>query len=160
MELYKVVDIESRYGSNWAMFKESFLDQNSERYNEGRRFRDNHPELFPQYLKGSKLQALHETLGFMLFEKEWQADTFMQHNFVFPSNVEIIRVVALDTPINRNYDEACIIHGCGLHITNLEYAKMVNEKQGIFEEFDMNSGITFGRSTISFVTAYRIVVLD
>lgn len=160
MELYKVVDIESRYGSNWAMFQESYQDQNSERYNEGRRFRDNHPELFPQYLKGSKLQALPDTLGFMLFEKEWQAQAFINGNFIFPSNIEIIRIAALDDPIVRESYEVCIIHGCGLHITNLEYAKMVNEKQGIFEEFDMNSGITFGRSTISFVTAYRIVVLD
>jgi len=161
MELYKVVEKEERYGSNWAMYKESYVK--TQTYEEGIQFRDAHPELFPQYLKGSKLQALQSTLGFMLFEKLWQAERFMDGNFVFKDQVEIIKVVPLDEPIIRPRENTIILHGCGLHIDILKHVNKIRQ-----DKQSMNSqvwalydhGITYGVSTISFITSYKLVVLD
>jgi len=74
---YKVVEKETRWGLNWALFKKYLEDVGTpEDYNKGLRFRRDHPEFFPRYIKGHVVKAVPRTPGILCFASKDAARRF------------------------------------------------------------------------------------
>ena len=76
---YKVVEKRTRWCTNWAIFKYHMLEDGTpEEYAKGLKFKKEHPEYFPRYLKDSIVEAAPGSLGIMCFPEKLYALWFME----------------------------------------------------------------------------------
>ncbi len=74
MIVCKVVEKQTRWGSNWMLFKSDCQD--SSLFSLGERFRKNHPEFFPRYFKGRIVKAAPNSIGILCFSSMTAARVF------------------------------------------------------------------------------------
>ena len=117
---YKVVEEMTRWGTNWAVFKQYILDKGThEEYLKGLKFRREHPEYFPKYLKDSIVKAAPQSLGIMCFSKKKHAEAFIRR--LQCEDLIIIRVKGLGQ--KRSIFDYEVITGCGVRPWWLETKK-------------------------------------
>lgn len=117
MVLYKVVQKNTRFGSNWAIFSEKYI-RREETLKEYKKFRKDHPDLFPRYLKGIILTANPITIGFMMFKEIYNAELF-QELIDLKETTKIIEIEPLGQTKTYNGTDKCILQNCGGNPKNL-----------------------------------------
>ena len=111
MVVFKVVEKQTRWCSNWMIFKHSYQigECTSSWFSAGVRFRKKHPEYFPRYLKGHIIYAAPNSAGIMCFLYKSQAEKFRKRHSC-DGNAFIIKVRGIGTP--RVVEE--VVNGCGV----------------------------------------------
>ncbi len=87
MIVYKVVEKKTRWGSNWTIFKHSYI--RSVAAKNAVKFRKKHPEFFPHYYKGRVIKAAPDSPGIMCFETRRAAETFIFKTGIFSTAITI-----------------------------------------------------------------------
>lgn len=73
MIAYKVVEKNTRHGSNWAIYR-NFCKS---RPHLDSKIRKKYPQYFPRYLKGTTVKAATGSVGIMCFEDKTDAQRFL-----------------------------------------------------------------------------------
>lgn len=113
--LYKVVERQTRWGTNWMVFKHQH-SKDKEIYLKGLKFRKEHPEFFPHYFRGKIIKAVPGSLGIMCFSRRDYAEQFMK-SLCLGEMAIIVRVKPLG--IGRSIDT--VIPVCASCPWNLEF---------------------------------------
>lgn len=113
---FKVVEKKTRWGSNWALFKDLLMDCeiSPEKCYKGLKFRREHPEFFPHYYKGHTVKAVPGTAGIMCFPTRADAERF-RDDCRYRGRFIIIEVKGIGSP--RKVDQ--VIEWCGSRPWNL-----------------------------------------
>ena len=112
MIAYKVVEKQTRWGSNWMMFKDYLADKEISRlvlvYRIGLNFRKKNPEFFPRYFRGSVVKAAPKSKGILCFETKQHAENFIS-DFFLKHRATVVKVQGIGRA--RRIDS--VIRGCG-----------------------------------------------
>lgn len=130
---YKVVDRETRLGSNWMLF---IMRHNYHIYDmwiilRAYIFRFTHRKFFPVYKKGKTLTADFKSPGFMLFNTYDAAIRFI-NQYQLGNFANIIKVEAL-YPVYK-VPNRFFISGCGDNPWKLRTIKTIDNQGVLFEE--------------------------
>lgn len=106
---YKAVEKQTRHCSNWTLYKTHLPTARVCKY------RRDHPEWFPRYLKGRTIKEVPGSVGILCFELRIDAFHFIKNYKRTSIDWLIIQVRG----INRREDIRSLIGGCGLYPTNL-----------------------------------------
>lgn len=100
---YKAVEKQTRHCSNWAIYKTLCRESRVLKY------RRDHPEWFPRYLKGRTIKEAPGSVGILCFEHNIDALHFIRSYDGI--NWLIIQVKG----IGKQRDLDCLISGCGCY---------------------------------------------
>lgn len=127
MIAYKVVNKETRDGSNWTMFindkfynKYAKEDKIKDGLRAAKEFKKQHPEYFPKYKKDTIVYAAPGSVGIMCFETAENAYDFI-HRYDLNSRAKAIKVDGIGRAKRKNIKITC---GCGSNpgnLTNIHY---------------------------------------
>lgn len=108
---FKVVEKQTRWGTNWTLFKSYY--KRTSKFSKVERFRKAHPEFFPHYYKGHVVKAAPHSLGIMCFSKRSDAERFEE--IISCGRTIIIKVKGIGKPryVSR------VVADCGLDPRNL-----------------------------------------
>lgn len=161
--LYKVVQKGTRFGSNWAIFSRKLKDkkEHQDEYNEGLRYRKEHPELFPRYFKGHIIEAPKYTIGLMMFTDLYTAILFQKMHSGLSATTKVIRVEPLDEVYNLPKGFS-IIGNCGSKIQNLNLVRFAGDRRN--ENIDIYTShkykLAYIQKAAGIVTCHKIKVLE
>ena len=106
---FKVVEKQTRWGSNWAIFKEFTKTHGfTNIYKKGLEYKKKHPEFFPRYFRGKVVRGAPGTLGIMCFPTKAYAERFKRH-MRCEDKVKIIKVRGIGKPRKVNL----VVRACG-----------------------------------------------
>lgn len=110
MIVYKVVEKNTRNGSNVAMIKEQFSLSSaySDFYEKFLKFRKENEQFFPKYLKGTIVKCAEGSVGIICFKDKWYAKDFI-NNYDALRKTIIIKVKG----INKMKTPVSLVYGCG-----------------------------------------------
>ena len=98
MLAFKVVEKNTRCGTNWAIYKNN--------YNTDFSFIKKHKEYFPRYLKNTIVHAVKGSVGILCFKDEKHAQKFID---IYQINAKIVKVEGY----NQNLSDFRINCHCG-----------------------------------------------
>lgn len=107
MEAYKVVEKNTRNCSNWTLFK-GYSKYHPDIYKKGLKFKKEHPEYFPRYLKGRVIKEAKGSAGILCFKSIYSAELFKNSYNKLRENAIIIKVKGK----NKKQVYSGLLRGC------------------------------------------------
>jgi hypothetical protein len=110
MIAYKVVEKNTRWGSNWAMFKHSHMKiMPGLHWKKALAFKKEYPKYFPRYFKNYIIKAVPNSPGILCFRYYRHAQLFICRYSWTEIKIIIIKVEGFGIP----KDNICVHASCG-----------------------------------------------